>query len=107
MRGFLHDQRASDEFIDTTAPDSWHGGQLVRHLADRLHGNIGFTELNISSLHTLIRVWPALVHPVADGLQANDHPVADEDQAAAPAHRKLETLRYGIAIAQQTGRAGQ
>jgi len=100
--GELDDQQATDEFIGATTLDGWHGGQLVRHLAARLHGNIGFTELNIRSLHTLIRVRPALAHPVAGDLQAAITRLLDEDQVAAPARRELETLRYGIAIARQT-----
>ncbi|MBV9448044.1 MAG: helix-turn-helix domain-containing protein [Streptosporangiaceae bacterium] len=100
--GELDEQQTSDEFIGSTSPLSWHGGQLVRHLAGRLHGNIGFTELNIRSLHTLIRVRPALARPVSGDLQATITRLLDEDQVSAPARRELETLRYGIAIAHQT-----
>ena len=100
--GELDEQQASDEFIGSTSLHSWHGGQLIGHLAARLHGNIGFTELNIHSLHTLIRVRPALAQPVAADMQATITRLLDEDQVSAPARRELETLRYGIAIARQT-----
>jgi hypothetical protein len=30
----------------------------MRHLLDRLHGNIGFLELNIHTLWSLVRVQP-------------------------------------------------
>jgi len=48
----------------------------------------GFTELNIRSLHSLIRVRPALARPVAGDLQATITRLLDEDQVSAPARRR-------------------
>lgn len=69
--GELDQQQATDEFIGSTPVSSWHGDRLVRHLADRLHGNIGFTELNIHSLWALIRARADHAGP-----GRRDHPAA-------------------------------
>jgi hypothetical protein len=45
--GELNEQQPSDAFIASTSLSSWHGGRLARHLLERMHGNIGFMELNI------------------------------------------------------------
>jgi transcriptional regulator with XRE-family HTH domain len=99
--GELGEQQASDSFIASTSPGSWHGGRLARHLADRLHGNIGFTELNIHSLWALFRIRPALAALLAADLETRIERLLDENQVSAPARRELEALRYGIAIAQR------
>ncbi len=64
--GELDEQQASDEFIGSTSPHSWHGGQLIGHLAARLHGNIGFTELlcTLSSGAT-VEVIPSILGTLA------------------------------------------
>jgi hypothetical protein len=100
--GELDEQQTSDEFIGSSSSLSWHGGRLVRHLAGRLHGNVGFTELNIRSLHTLIRVRPALARLVAGDLQSSITRLLDADEISATARRELNALRYGIAIARHT-----
>jgi transcriptional regulator with XRE-family HTH domain len=99
--GELGEQQASDSFIRSTSLSSWHGGRLARHLADRLHGNIGFTELNIHSLWALIRIRPGLAALLAADLETRIARLLDENQVSAPARRELEALRYGIAIAQR------
>ena len=43
-------------------------GGRARHLLDRLHGNIGFTELNIHSLWALIRIRPPRAWPAYPAL---------------------------------------
>jgi hypothetical protein len=100
--GEISEQQTSDTFISATSLTSWHGGRLARHLADRMHGNIGFTELNIHSLWALIRARPQLAPPLTPGLGTTITRLLDEDQVSGPARRELETLRYGIAIAQQS-----
>jgi hypothetical protein len=100
--GELDEQQASDAFIGSTSLDSWHGSRLVCHLADRLHGNMGFTELNIHSLWALIRIHPGLAVPVAADLETRIGRLLDENRVSAPARRDLETLRYGITIARRT-----
>lgn len=99
--GELDQQQATDEFIGTTPVSSWHGGRLARHLADRLHGNIGFTELNIHSLWALIRARPSLAAPLAAGLDTAITRLLDDNQVSVSARRELESLRYGIAIARR------
>ena len=99
--GELAEQQASDSFIGSTSPGSWHGGRLARHLAGRLHGNIGFTELNIHSLWALFRIRPVLAALLASDLETRIVRLLDENQVSAPARRELEALRYGIAIAQR------
>jgi hypothetical protein len=100
--GEISDLQTSDSFISTTPLASWHGGRVARHLADRMHGNVGFTELNIHSLWALIRARPQLAPPLAPELTTTITRLLDEDQVSGPARRELETLRYGIAIAQRT-----
>jgi transcriptional regulator with XRE-family HTH domain len=97
----LDQHQATDEFIGSTQVSSWHGDRLARHLAGRLHGNIGFTELNIHSLWALIRARPALADPVASDLDTAITRLLDDNQVSAPARRELESLRYGIAIARR------
>jgi hypothetical protein len=99
--GELDQQQATDEFIGCTPVSSWHGARLARHLADRLHGNIGFTELNIHSLWALVRARPALAALLASDLDTAITRLLDDNQVSAPARRELESLRYGIAIAQR------
>jgi hypothetical protein len=81
------DQQATDEFIGSTPVSSWHGDRLARHLAGRLYGNIGFTELNIHSLWALIRARPALADPVASDLDTAIMRLLDDNQVSAPARR--------------------
>jgi hypothetical protein len=71
---------------------------LARHLADRIHGNIGFTELNIHSLWSLIRLRPDLAPPLAADLDTRIARLLDENQVSTSARGELEALRYGIAI---------
>jgi hypothetical protein len=49
--GDFAEQQTGDSFIGSTPPSAWHGNRLMRHLLDRLYGNIGFLELNI---HTVV-----------------------------------------------------
>jgi hypothetical protein len=99
--GELDEQQASDSFMGSGSLSSWHGGRLARHLADRLHGNIGFTELNVHSLWALIRIRPELAPPLAADLETQIVRLLDENQVSAPARRELEALLYGIAIARR------
>jgi hypothetical protein len=39
----------------------------MRHLLDRLHGNIGFLELNIRTLWSLIQVRPQMIRDTPSG----------------------------------------
>ncbi|HET7246305.1 MAG TPA: hypothetical protein VFJ07_15845 [Streptosporangiaceae bacterium] len=52
--GDFTEQQTGDAFIGTTPLGAWHGNRLMRHLLDRLYGNIGFLELNIHTLWSLI-----------------------------------------------------
>jgi hypothetical protein len=75
----------------------------MRHLLVRLHGNIGFLELNIHTLWSLIRVRPEMIgdSPVADELQAKLERLLDENLVSAAARKELDALRYGIAMARR------
>ena len=44
--GDFAEQQTGDAFMGTTPLSAWHGNRLLRHLLDRLYGNIGFLELN-------------------------------------------------------------
>jgi len=101
--GELDERQPSDAFIASTALSSWHGGRLARHLLERMHGNIGFTELNIHSLWALLRVRPELAAapPLAADLEIRIVRMLEENRVSAPARRELEALRYGIAIARR------
>jgi hypothetical protein len=99
--GELGEQQASDSFISSTSLSSWHGRRLACHLAGRLHGNIGFTELNIHSVWALIRIRPELAPPLAADLETRITRLLDDNRVSASARRELEALRYGIAIAQR------
>src|SRR6266516_4040798 len=59
--GDFAEQQTSDTFIGSTPLSAWHGYRLVRHLLDRLYGNIGFLELNIHTLWSLIRIRPEMI----------------------------------------------
>jgi hypothetical protein len=69
--GGFDEQQTCDAFIGSTPLSAWHGDRLMRHLLDRLQGNIGFLELNIRTLWSLIRVRPEMIRdtPVAEELQ--------------------------------------
>ena len=97
------DQQPSDGFIGSASPSSWHGRRIARHLAGRMYGNIGFTELNIHSLWALIRIRPELAAEpsLAADLGTRIVRLLDDNRVSIPARRELETLRYGIAIARR------
>ena len=96
-------QQTSDAFIGSTPPSAWHGNRLMRHLLDRLHGNIGFLELNIHTLWSLVRVRPELLSDpsVADEMAAKIEQLLDENLVSAASQRELDALRYAIAIARR------
>jgi hypothetical protein len=98
--GDFDEQQTCDAFIGTTPLSAWHGHRLMRHLLDRLHGNIGFLELNIHTLWSLIRVRPEMIRdtPVAEELQAKLERLLDENLVSAAARRELDALRYVIAM---------
>ncbi len=102
--GELGEEQASDAFIGTLPLHTWHGGRLARHLLDRLHGNIGFTELNIHSLWALIRIRPGMAADpaLASELDAKAGRLLDENLVSASARCELEALRYGITMARRT-----
>jgi hypothetical protein len=94
------EQQTGDAFIGTTPLSAWHGNRLMRHLLDRLHGNIGFLELNIHTLWSLIRVRPEMISdsPVAQEMAAKVEQLLDENLVSAAARRELDALRYAVAI---------
>jgi transcriptional regulator with XRE-family HTH domain len=102
--GEISEPQASDAFIGALPLDAWHGRRVARHLVDRLHGNIGFLELNIHSLWALIRIRPDMAaDPVLAGeLDARIGRLLDENLVSAPARSELEALRYGIMVARRT-----
>ena len=101
--GDFDEQQTCDGFIGSTPLSAWHGDRMMRHLLDRLYGNIGFLELNIHTLWSLIRVRPELIRdvPVAEELQAKLERLLDENLVSATARRELDALRYGIAMARR------
>jgi len=101
--GDFAEQQTSDTFIGSTPLSAWHGNRLMRHLLDRLYGNIGFFELNIHTLWSLVRVRPELVSdpPVADEMAAKIEQLLDENLVSAASQRELDALRYVIAIARR------
>jgi hypothetical protein len=101
--GDFDEQQTCDAFIGSTPLSAWHGDRLMRHLLVRLHGNIGFLELNIHTLWSLIRVRPEMIgdSPVADELQAKLERLLDENLVSAAARKELDALRYGIAMARR------
>ena len=98
--GDFADQQTGDAFIGTTPLTAWHGNRLMRHLLDRLYGNIGFLELNIHTLWSLIRIRPEMITgpPVAREMVAKVERLLDESLVSAAARRELDALRYAIAI---------
>ena len=84
----------------TTPLTAWHGNRLMRHLLDRLYGNIGFLELNIHTLWSLIRIRPEMITgpPVAQEMAAKAERLLDESLVSVAARRELDALRYAIAI---------
>ena len=72
----------------------------MRHLLDRLYGNVGFLELNIHTLWALIRIRPEMIigPPVAQEMAAKVERLLDENLVSVAARRELDALRYAIAI---------
>lgn len=98
--GDFAEQQTSDAFMGTTPLSAWHGNRLMRHLLERLYGNIGFLELNIHTLWALIRVQPEMIiNPlVAQDMAAKVGRLLDENLVSAASRRELDALRYAIAI---------
>ncbi len=98
--GDFAEQQTGDAFIGTTPLSAWHGNRLMRHLLDRLYGNIGFLELNIHTLWSLIRVRPEMITdpPVAHDMAAKVERLLDENLVSTASRRELDALRYAIAI---------
>ncbi len=86
--------------MGATPPSAWHGNRLMRHLLDRLYGNIGFLELNIHTFWSLIRVRPEMITDplVAQDMAAKVERLLDENLVSAASRRELDALRYAIAI---------
>ena len=59
--GDLAEQQTGDAFIGTAPLSAWYGNRLMRHLLGRLYGNVGFLELIIPTLWSLIRVRPEMI----------------------------------------------
>jgi hypothetical protein len=75
----------------------------MRHLLDRLYGNIGFLELNIHTLWSLVRVRPEMISdpPVAEELAGKIEQLRNQNLVSASSQRELDALRYAIAIARR------
>jgi hypothetical protein len=73
----------------------------MRHLLDHLRADLNFLDLNIHTLHTLIRVHPDLLTDpaIAVELSVKVEHLLDQGPIAAPARGELEALRYAIALA--------
>ena len=101
--GDLTEQQTGDAFIGSTPLSVWHGHRLMRHLLDRLHGNIGFLELNIHTLWSLVRVRPEMITDqlVSQELAGKVEQLLDENLVSADSRRELDALRYAIAIARR------
>ena len=101
--GDFAEQQTGDAFIGTTPLTAWHGNRLICHLLDRLHGNIGFLELNIHTLWSLVQVHPEMIsdRPVADEMAAKIEQLLDENLVSATSQTELDALRYAIAIARR------
>ncbi|MCW2914406.1 MAG: putative transcriptional regulator [Actinomycetia bacterium] len=97
---FTEDQ-TGDAFIGSTSLTAWHGGRLMRHLLDRLRGNLGFLELNVHTLWSLVRVCPEMIRDPAMGGELNGKigQLLDENLVSAQTRRELDALRYGVAMA--------
>ena len=68
-----------------------------------MHGDIGFLELNIHTLWSLVRVRPEMIRdiPMAEELQAKLERLLDENLVSTTARKELDALRYGIAMARR------
>jgi hypothetical protein len=101
--GDLSEQQTADVFIGSTPLSAWYGHRLMRHLLDRLHGNIGFLELNVHTLWSLIRVRPEMITDqlVSEELAGKVQRLLDENLVSADSRRELDALRYAIAIARR------
>jgi len=98
--GDFAEQQTGDAFIGTTPLTAWHGNRLMRHLLDRLYGNIGFLELNIHTLWSLIRIRSEMITgpPVAQEMAAKVERLLDESLVSMAARKELDALWYAIAI---------
>lgn len=76
----------------------------MRHLLDRLHGNIGFLELNVHTLWSLIRLRPEMIADrlVAQELAAKVERLLDENLVSADSRRELDAVQYAIAITRRS-----
>jgi len=99
--GDLGQQHTGDAFMGTTDLSTWHGDRLLRHLMGRLRADRSFLELNIRTLHTLVRIHPDLLTTpaVRTELSATIGRLLDENPIAGRTRSELEALRYAIALA--------
>lgn len=101
--GELPGNQVSDGFIGETSPHVWHGDQILRHVADRLHGEVGFVELNVHTLYVLLQLRPELLSrnpALRDELVGKTERLLDESRVSQSSRRELESLRYGISMGQ-------
>ncbi|WP_405086921.1 helix-turn-helix domain-containing protein [Microbispora sp. NBC_01389] len=99
--GELSGDRLSDSFMAEDPITAWRGDRLIRHLLDRLTGELGFIELNIHTLWALVLARPDLLTPerIRGELKNHIERLLDENVVAPRARQELEALRYGVAIA--------
>jgi transcriptional regulator with XRE-family HTH domain len=98
--GDLPQHHHSDEFLTTTDLHSWHGDRLLRHLLERISPEVGFLELNIHTLHALVRVHPDLITrpAVAAELSTKIDRLLQQAALSAVGRGQLESLHYGLAL---------
>ncbi|GGY22449.1 hypothetical protein GCM10010384_31650 [Streptomyces djakartensis] len=100
--GESHHLELSDDFIASHEPGHWPGDKLLSHLANGLAPQLGYVELTIHSLWSLLAIRPHLLKSGAATRALRDRlPVMLDSQGlSARARRELDSIRYAIRLAE-------
>jgi helix-turn-helix protein len=102
--GELPQLHGSDAFMAApVTPGAWGGQRLLSHLVEHLSPELGFSELYVHTLWSLLAVRPHLLRatgPVTKALRERVGVLLDGGTLSAQARRELDAVRYAIRLSQ-------
>lgn len=100
--GEIIEPQLTDMFMIELDPQSWHGTQLLRHLAGKLHSANPYVDVVAHTLWALVMLRPgALAGQECGDLQTRAACLLDEGLVSAQSRRELEAVVYALRMIQR------